>query len=260
MQNLDLSFKHNLFTDEIIQIQPKIETINTTSRGAINSGIMLNSSISRGNQIIADRKTIDNIKNEIYRSVLKGDKNVQKSYKEDEEGPQMRPIPAKEEKEDIQNNDLLDYKNYETNLQMSIYNKYSGKRVVDSEIKKKVNEKYKGLVRSYYRGVQGDDILGGMQKINNLKKMPNIEPIYNNPIDDEIHKIELDEANLVETPYKKMKDPRFIRGIEMPEQIAKESKKFLNLEDNNEYDGLDRSTVASSNLNLDFGSNYDITN
>jgi len=260
MQNLDLSFKHNLFTDEIVQIPLKVETIKTTSRGAINSGTILNDPISRGNQILADRKTTDNIKNEIYRSVLRADKNVQKSYKEDEEGPQMRPVKILEEQEDKQKNDLLDYKNYETNIQMSRFNKYSGKKVVDAEIKKIVNEKYKGLVKSYYRGVQGDDILGGMQKINNLKKMPNIEPIYDNPIDDEIHKIELDEANLVELPYKKLKDPRFIRGIPMPEEVAKESKKFLNLEDNNEYDGLDRNTVSDSNLNIDFGNNYDITN
>ena len=44
------------------------------------------------------------------------------------------------------------------------------------------------------------------------------------------------------------------------DDFAKESKKFLNLEDNNEYDGLDRSTIPESKLNLDFGDNYDISN
>ena len=260
MQNINLNYKHNFINDEVIIVPRKEPKQSIINQGAILSGMIKNDIVNRADRINNLNRFNDTLKTAIFKSGLRGHKNIEASYKQDQEGPSIKkPIVIHEKNEKFINSPFT-YKDYETNIQMSNYFKYSGQRKITKKIKDKVNEVFKIKNEMYYLGAKSEELLGGLEKIANEKNQPTQEKIYDNPLDEDKSRLLIEENNLVETPYKQKQDDRFIYGINLAEvnQKAKESKGFLNIDDDTDFDELDKEK-SISDIALNFGQNYSIS-
>lgn len=248
--NIDIKFKHNIFTDEIIEQEPyeKYYKPDTNSYGGdIYAGDNIQNNIQRAKHILKDRETIPNLENSILKSNIDGMKNFKKSNQELKKGATLENDLQIKDHEIEEIKEQLSHKDYIIEKMKGIYNKYSGEQQINKELKKLINEENERTQIKYNIGALTNDVIAGSKLIENDKKKKVVNAIFEDPSKDESSSFELEKNNFVDVQPYKTQDERYMKSIPTPQAIAQEAKITLNLDDN-EYNDLDK----DDNINIKF--------
>jgi hypothetical protein len=257
---MDLIYQTNRFNGLIHKYEAPDENINIVGFGDVDDGDILMS--VKAEEEVVNKNDRSDIQKAIDKISIRGDQNVAGHIKIQQEKTERAPVPVRENIKII--NENVDYKDILLNNIRDRYNKFNGDRTIIPQIKKEANEEFKEWNKNVNTGALAnvDYIKNGLELINNDKKLPTLEPLFQLPED--LEDVDLNKANLIPTQLKEImrKIPNVIAEETADANTAKSTLNIPNDLDTRDYDnlasqGMDLGTYNRKIMKMfDIGNNY----
>jgi hypothetical protein len=237
---MDLIFKPNRFFGTLSKRKEEDENITILNFGDVNDGDILMS--VKAEEEVVNKNDRSDVQKAIDKTSIRGDQNIKKHIQHQQEKTKNAPVPVRENIKMIDEN--VDYKDILLNNIRDRYNKFNGDRTIINAVKKKANEEFMEWNKNVNTGALAnvDDLKAGTELIQNDKKLPTVNPLFELPEDEE--EVDLNKPNLIPTQLKEIKK-KIKNQVLQETQEASRAKSTLNIPanlDTTDYDNLAGST------------------
>ena len=235
---MDLVFQTNRFNGLIHKYEAPDENISIINFGDVDDGD-IKMSVKAEEAVVNNNTSYrGDIQKAIDKISIRGDQNVAGHMKIQKEKTERAPVPVRENIKTI--NENVDYKDILLNNIRDRYKKFSGDRKIIPALKKEANEEFQDWNRNVNTGALAnvDFIKGGLDLINNDKKLPTVDPLFELPED--MDEVDLNKPNLIPTQLKEIMK-KIPNVIQQETEEANTAKSTLNIPrdlDTKDYDNL----------------------
>lgn len=233
---MDLVYQVNRFNGTLHKYQAPNENITIMNFGDVADGDIIHS--VKAEEEVINKNDRSDIQKAIDKISIRGDQSVEGHMKIQREKTERAPVPVRENIKTI--NENVDYKDILLNNIRDRYKKFNGDRKIIPQIKKEANKEFQDWSKNVNTGALAnvDYIKGGLDLINNDKKLPTVDPLFELPKD--MDEVDLNRPNMIPTQLKEImrKIPNVIAQETAEANTAKSTLNIPRDLDTKDYDNL----------------------